>query len=144
METHPVMSPPAAELPTPWNWARKNLFSTWYNSILTVICLIVSFQIIKGIIVWATTKAQWRVLAANLPLFFAGRFPSESYWRLWVIAAIISVLGGLTWPDISLLHFRNYRRARSQLSRRKTNQPQNYELDSRLLGAFISSHLVVD
>ncbi|MEG4294343.1 amino acid ABC transporter permease [Microcoleus sp. C2C3] len=100
METIPVLPPPATESPTPWNWARKNLFSTWYNSILTVVCLIVAFQTIKGIIVWATTKAQWRVLEANLPLFFAGRFPSESYWRLWIVAAIIALLGGLTWGNI--------------------------------------------
>jgi general L-amino acid transport system permease protein len=100
METIPVLPPPATESPTPWNWARKNLFSTWYNSILTVVCLIVGFQVIKGIIFWATTKAQWRVLEANLPLFFAGRFPSESYWRLWVIAGIITLLAGLTWGNI--------------------------------------------
>lgn len=100
METSPVLPPPATESPTPWNWARKNLFSTWYNSILTVICLIVSFQVIKGIIVWATTKAEWRVLEANLPLFFVGRFPSESYWRLWVVTGIITLLAGLTWGNI--------------------------------------------
>ena len=100
METSPVLPPPATESPTPWNWARKNLFSTWYNSILTVVCLIVAFQTITGIIVWATTKAQWRVLEANLPLFFVGRFPSESYWRLWIVAGIIALLGGLTWGNI--------------------------------------------
>ncbi|WP_445248765.1 amino acid ABC transporter permease [Microcoleus sp. OTE_8_concoct_300] len=100
METIPVLPPPATESPTPWNWARKNLFSTWYNSILTVVCLIIAFQAIKGIIVWATTKAQWRVLEANLPLFFAGRFPRESYWRLWIVAALIALLGGLTWGNI--------------------------------------------
>jgi general L-amino acid transport system permease protein len=100
METLPVLPPPATESPTPWNWARKNLFSTWYNSILTIVCLIIAFQTIRGIIVWATTKAQWRVLEANLPLFFAGRFPSESYWRLWIVAAIIALLGGLTWGNI--------------------------------------------
>lgn len=100
METIPVLPPPATESPTPWNWARKNLFSTWYNSILTIVCLIVSFQVIKGIIVWATTKAQWRVLEANLPLFFVGRFPSESYWRLWVVTGIITLLAGLTWGNI--------------------------------------------
>lgn len=100
MESIPVLPPPATESPTPWNWARKNLFSTWYNSILTVVCLIVAFQTIKGIIVWATTKAQWRVLEANLPLFFVGRFPSESYWRLWIVTAIIVLLGGLTWGNI--------------------------------------------
>ncbi|MEG4989516.1 amino acid ABC transporter permease [Microcoleus sp. BR0-C5] len=100
METLPILPPPATESPTPWNWARKNLFSTWYNSILTVVCLIIAFQTIKVIIVWATTKAQWRVLEANLPLFFAGRFPRESYWRLWIVTAIIALLGGLTWGNI--------------------------------------------
>lgn len=100
METIPVLPPPATESPTPWNWARKNLFSTWYNTIFTIVCLIVSFQTIRGIIVWATTKAQWRVLEANLPLFFVGRFPSESYWRLWIVTGIISLLAGLTWGNI--------------------------------------------
>jgi general L-amino acid transport system permease protein len=125
METPPVLSPPATESPTPWNWARKNLFSTWYNSILTVICLIVAFQTIKGIIVWATKKAQWRVLEANLPLFFVGRFPSESYWRLWIVAAIIALLGGLTWGNI-------------QREERLWNPPLLIILGAAVVGAVIS------
>ena len=125
METTPVLSPPATESPTPWNWARKNLFSTWYNSILTVVCLIVAFQTIKGIIVWATTKAQWRVLEANLPLFFAGRFPSESYWRLWIVAAVIAFLGGLTWGNI-------------QREERLWNPPLLIILGAAVVGAVIS------
>ena len=125
METIPVLPPPATESPTPWNWARKNLFSTWYNSILTVVCLIVAFQTIKRIIVWATTKAQWRVLEANLPLFFAGRFPSESYWRLWIVAAIIALLGGLTWGNI-------------QRQERLWNPPLLIILGAAVVGAVIS------
>jgi general L-amino acid transport system permease protein len=125
METIPVLPPPATESPTPWNWARKNLFSTWYNSILTVVCLIVAFQTIKGIIVWTTTKAQWRVLEANLPLFFAGRFPSESYWRLWIVAAIIALLGGLTWGNI-------------QRQERLWNPPLLIILGAAVVGAVIS------
>ena len=125
METIPVLPPPATESPTPWNWARKNLFSTWYNSILTVVCLIVAFQAIKGIIVWVTTKAQWRVLEANLPLFFAGRFPSESYWRLWIVAAIIALLGGLTWGNI-------------QRQERLWNPPLLIILGAAVVGAVIS------
>ncbi|MEG4857867.1 amino acid ABC transporter permease [Microcoleus sp. K1-B6] len=125
METIPVLPPPATESPTPWNWARKNLFSTWYNSILTVVCLIIAFQTIKGIIVWATTKAQWRVLEANLPLFFAGRFPSESYWRLWIVTAIIALLGGLTWGNI-------------QRQERLWNPPLLIILGAAVVGAVIS------
>jgi len=125
METSPVLPPPPTESPTPWNWARKNLFSTWYNSILTIVCLIVAFQTIKGIIVWATTKAQWRVLEANLPLFFAGRFPSESYWRLWIVAGIIALLGGLTWGNI-------------QREERLWNAPTLILLGTAVVGALIS------
>ncbi|MEG3886528.1 amino acid ABC transporter permease [Microcoleus sp. herbarium19] len=125
METIPVLPPPATESPTPWNWARKNLFSTWYNSILTVVCLVIAFQTIKGIIVWATTKAQWRVLEANLPLFFAGRFPRESYWRLWIVALIIALLGGLTWGDI-------------QREERLWNPPLLIILGAAVVGAVIS------
>jgi len=125
METLPVLPPPATESPTPWNWARKNLFSTWYNSILTVVSLIIAFLTIKGIIVWATTKAQWRVLEANLPLFFAGRFPSESYWRLWIVTAIIAWLGGLTWGNI-------------QRQERLWNPPLLIILGAAVVGAVIS------
>lgn len=125
METIPVLPPPATESPTPWNWARKNLFSTWYNSILTVVCLIIAFQTIKRIIVWATTKAQWRVLEANLPLFFAGRFPRESYWRLWIVTAIIAWLGGLTWGNI-------------QRQERLWNPPLLIILGAAVVGAVIS------
>ncbi|PSB51244.1 amino acid ABC transporter permease [filamentous cyanobacterium Phorm 6] len=125
METYPVLPPPATESPTPWNWARKNLFSTWYNSILTVVCLIIAFQTIKGILVWATTKAQWRVLEANLPLFFTGRFPSESYWRLWIVAGIIALLGGLTWGNI-------------QREERLWNAPTLILLGAAVVGALIS------
>ncbi|MBD1829382.1 amino acid ABC transporter permease [Microcoleus vaginatus GB1-A2] len=125
METIPVLPPPATESPTPWNWARKNLFSTWYNSILTVVCLIIAFQTIKGIIVWATTKAQWHVLEANLPLFFAGRFPRESYWRLWIVTAIIALLGGLTWGNI-------------QRQERLWNPPLLIILGAAVVGAVIS------
>ncbi|MEG4571535.1 amino acid ABC transporter permease [Microcoleus sp. N3A4] len=125
METVPILPPPATESPTPWNWARKNLFSTWYNSILTVVCLIIAFQTIKGIIVWATTKAQWRVLEANLPLFFAGRFPSDSYWRLWIVTAIIALLGGLTWGNI-------------QRQERLWNPPLLIILGAAVVGAVIS------
>ena len=100
MESAPLL-PPVSASPTPWNWARKNLFSTWYNSLLTVVCLIVIFQSLKGFAIWVTTKAQWRVIEANLPLFFAGRFPRELHWRLWIIVGIITFLGGLTWGNFN-------------------------------------------
>ncbi|MDZ7958178.1 MAG: amino acid ABC transporter permease [Aulosira sp. DedQUE10] len=82
-------------------WLRKNLFSTWYNSLLTVVCLMFLFWVVKGILIWATTQAQWAVISVNLRLFLVGRFPQSLYWRVWIVLAIASTLGAVTWGIFS-------------------------------------------
>ncbi|BAY88440.1 MULTISPECIES: amino acid ABC transporter permease [unclassified Tolypothrix] len=82
-------------------WLRKNLFSTWYNSLLTVFCLILLSWVAKGILTWATTQAQWAVVSVNLRLFLVGRFPQSLYWRVWIVLAIASALGAITWGVFS-------------------------------------------
>ncbi|MHC0065552.1 amino acid ABC transporter permease [Nostoc sp. UIC 10890] len=77
-------------------WLRKNLFSTWYNSLLTVAYLVLLFWAVRGIITWATTQAQWAVIQVNLPLFLVGRFPQTLYWRIWIVLAIASILAAIT------------------------------------------------
>ncbi|MDM9379200.1 amino acid ABC transporter permease [Chlorogloeopsis sp. ULAP01] len=79
------------------NWLHKNLFNTWYNSILTVVCLFLLFWIGWGVLSWAITQAQWEVIWVNLRLFFVGRFPSTLYWRVWIVLTIASILLALTW-----------------------------------------------
>ncbi|AFY33949.1 amino acid ABC transporter permease [Calothrix sp. PCC 7507] len=79
------------------NWLRKNLFSTWYNSLLTVVCLIFLFWVIWGISTWAIFSAQWAVIQLNLPLFLVGRFPQSLYWRVWIVLAIAATLAAVTW-----------------------------------------------
>ena len=91
--------PPAAQVPTPVAWMRENLFNTWYNSILTVICLVVIFQVITGVTSWVFGVAQWTVVEANLRLFLVGRFPPELYWRLWTSGVLIAGVAGLTWGN---------------------------------------------
>ncbi|MDZ8240306.1 MAG: amino acid ABC transporter permease [Nostoc sp. ChiQUE01a] len=77
-------------------WLHKNLFSTWYNSLLTVVCLIFLFWVARGVITWATTQAQWTVIKVNLPLFLVGRFPPTLYWRAWILLAITAILSAIT------------------------------------------------
>jgi general L-amino acid transport system permease protein len=78
-------------------WVRKNLFSTWYNGILTVVFLFLLFQGLNALIVWLFTQAQWAVVTTNLRLFFVGLFPQELYWRLWLSLGIIAAIAGLSW-----------------------------------------------
>ncbi|MFM7406906.1 MAG: amino acid ABC transporter permease [Cuspidothrix sp.] len=78
-------------------WLKKNLFNNWYNTVLTIFCLIFLFSIIKGILVWVFTQAQWQVIQANLHLFLVGRFPKTLYWRVWIVFGIITTLSLITW-----------------------------------------------
>jgi general L-amino acid transport system permease protein len=73
-------------------WLRKNLFNTWYNSLLTIFCVVFLFWSLREFVTWATTQAQWTVVQANLRLFLVGRFPQTLYWRAWIVLAIASLL----------------------------------------------------
>ena len=92
----PGNRPPVNKI-TPGRWIKKNLFSTWYNSILTVLSLWLIYWVISNLIIWANTQAQWQVLEANWRLFFVGRYPVKSLWRAWVTLGVIVGLGGITW-----------------------------------------------
>ena len=97
MDSVPPIAPPVSPSLSLREWLRKNLFSTWYNSILTVICLVVLFQGLKTISLWLFTQAQWAVVQGNLRLFFVGLFPQELYWRVWLSLGIIAAIAGLGW-----------------------------------------------
>lgn len=55
---------------------------------------------LKGFAVWATTEAQWRVIPANMALYMVGLYPSEQYWRIWLLFGSLVVLAGLSWGVI--------------------------------------------
>lgn len=97
MESVPAIAPPISQSLSPVEWLRKNLFSTWYNSLLTVICFLGLFQLLTTISIWLFTQAQWAVVTANLRLFFVGLYPQELYWRLWFSLLIITTVAGLSW-----------------------------------------------
>ncbi len=89
-------APPLASS-SPLIWAKKNLFSSWFNSLLTVFCIWLLYQLVSNVWIWATTKAQWTVVSSNLRLFLVGLYPVEEFWRLWSILAIAGLLSGISW-----------------------------------------------
>ncbi|MGP0128573.1 MAG: amino acid ABC transporter permease [cyanobacterium endosymbiont of Rhopalodia musculus] len=78
-------------------WIKKNLFSTWYNILLTVISILFLYWISSGLIHWSFNQAQWEVVRANLRLFFVGRYPISLLWRAWLSLGIIITLVGFSW-----------------------------------------------
>ena len=96
MTQNSVTLPPQASF-SPWQWAKKNLFSSWFNTVLTFICIWFLYQLVSNFWIWATTKAQWAVVGSNLRLFLVGLYPVSEFWRLWSILAIAGTLSGISW-----------------------------------------------
>jgi general L-amino acid transport system permease protein len=96
MTQNPVTLPPQASF-SPWQWAKKNLFSSWFNTVLTFICIWFLYQLVSNFWIWATTKAQWAVVGSNLRLFLVGLYPVSEFWRLWSVSAIAGTLSGISW-----------------------------------------------
>ncbi|HEY9805895.1 MAG TPA: amino acid ABC transporter permease [Candidatus Obscuribacterales bacterium] len=102
--------PPPIVSPTPGQWLRRNLFNTWYNSLLTLVCLWLLFQVGQAAIAWVLTQAQWAVVQTNLRLFFIGRYPPNLAWRIWLVLASVVSLGGLTWGSLAPMRSPWYKR----------------------------------
>ena len=90
------MKPPVLTV-GPVAWVRKHLFSTWYNILLTLLGVWLLYVILKPAIQWATTKARWGVIEANLTLFMIGTYPREQIGRVWLSIFILAALIGLSW-----------------------------------------------
>jgi general L-amino acid transport system permease protein len=81
----------------PLAWLRKNLFSTWYNIVLTLLALWLLYTLLRPAIEWATTEARWGVIEANLTLFMIGQYPREQIGRVWLAIFLLACLIGFSW-----------------------------------------------
>ena len=82
---------------SPLRWLRRNLFNSWANSLLTILCLGLIYLVVSGLLRWALTTARWGVITTNLRLFMVGRYPIDQVWRVSVCVLLISFLMGLSW-----------------------------------------------
>lgn len=95
--TRAQVRPPPSERATPAAWARKNLFSNWYNSLLTVVAFALMAVILLPALRWIFGQARWAVILVNLRLFMTGTYPADQLWRAWMMLHLLAVIGGLTW-----------------------------------------------
>jgi general L-amino acid transport system permease protein len=77
-------------------WLKKNLFSTWYNVLLTAMALAFLFLVGKGVFTWVFFKANWAPVLNSLRLFAVGQYPPDQLWRVGVILLMVSFLFGLS------------------------------------------------
>ncbi len=91
-----LLTPPPSERNTPVGWLRKNLFSSWLNTLLTILSLGLIYLIVRPLLSWALNAADWAVIPANLNLLMRGRYPAAEAWRIWASVDVLAVIVGLT------------------------------------------------
>ncbi|WP_338441355.1 amino acid ABC transporter permease [Synechococcus elongatus IITB4] len=91
---------------TPIAWLRQNLFSSWLNSVITLVLVAAIAAIVGRLGFWITTEARWTVLVDNWTLFFVGRYPAAEQWRLWLWLVLLSPTLGLTWGCLATASYR--------------------------------------
>ena len=77
----------------PIEWVRKNLFNSWYNSLITIVLGAVTLYVGYRLLTFVFSTGQWEAVRVNTELFMIGLFPREERWR--VIAQVILLGGGL-------------------------------------------------
>lgn len=86
-------------------WLKDNLFSTWYNTLLTCVGVVFLYFLLKGLLTWVFVQAQWEVIPANFQILMIGSYPIEQVWRIWIVLCTLALLLGLSaaiWKGLVL------------------------------------------
>ncbi|MFO1173014.1 MAG: amino acid ABC transporter permease [Hyphomicrobiaceae bacterium] len=104
---------PISERPGPVAWARKNLFASWGNAIVTLICLYILWRAVPPFLDWAIINAIWRpdpeacraaagvgacwgIIAEKWRLILFGTYPYAEQWRPGLMVILLLVLIGVS------------------------------------------------
>ncbi|MCF2971202.1 amino acid ABC transporter permease [Synechococcus sp. Nb3U1] len=96
--------PPQEKL-SPAAWVRRNLFDSWFSTVLTLVSALVLAWALSIFWNWAFTQANWAVIPANLKIFASGTYPSSQLWRVWVVLGIVLATLGVAagaWGGVLL------------------------------------------
>lgn len=81
-------------------WAKKNLFSSPFNTVLTVLAVAFLVIALRGLVRWVFFTADWSPVTQNLRLFMIGQYPPEQAWRIATVVWLGSFLLGMTWGQV--------------------------------------------
>lgn len=93
--TSEAIRPP--DPPGALTWLKENLFSNWFDALLTIIASGVIFWVSFASIRWVFFTADWTPVLRNPILYLIGQYPRTYLWRIEVSLAVISVLFGISW-----------------------------------------------
>ena len=107
-EEEAAVRPDEPSLP-PGEWMRKNLFSSPFNTVLTIVFALGALWAYRAILNFIFSEnTQWDSVRINLRLMFTQAYPDENYTRVWVTMGIVMALGGLSLGLAKSRYSRNH------------------------------------
>lgn len=77
-------------------WVRQNLFSSWGNTLLTILSLAFLYWLARTSIDFLA-HSDWTVVTQNLLLLAIGQYPRDKLWRVLASAGLVALLGAATF-----------------------------------------------
>ena len=118
--SHPDLPPPSSSVGV-IGWIRKNLFSSPFNSLLTLLSLYLLYITVPPIIEWAFIQSDWQgesreactsggacwvFIKARFAQFMYGFYPLDQRWRVDLAAILLVLL--MAWLLIPRLPGKNW------------------------------------
>lgn len=113
----PSRRPPSEPTLGPIAWAQENLFSTPFNSVLTILAVLIIYSIVVPFVQWAFIDAAWTgtdreaclahpdgacwpFISERIGLIIYGFYDMAERWRVDVTFMVLAIgLVWLTWPN---------------------------------------------
>ena len=92
----PTDAPGRSAAPTgAWPWARRNLFRTPTDTVVTIVAAIVAVLVVHRALRFVFVTGRWDIIRVNLRLLMIGRFPEPHVLRLAVTVVVLATWAGL-------------------------------------------------
>lgn len=78
-----------------YRWARRNLFRTWGDALLTIVFGGISLYALFRFVLFLFVNARWEIIEVNLKLLMVGRWPSDELMTMAVSVVVIGLWVGL-------------------------------------------------
>ena len=89
------MKPPVG--PGPIRWMRQNLFSSWFNTLLTLASVVIIYFSVTALIRWIFLLADWTPILNFPTLYLIGQYPRDQLWRIGISLWLVAFMFGVSW-----------------------------------------------
>lgn len=96
-EGSPIERAPAPPITSPAEWVHQNLFSSWWNGLITVVAGAFAAFALWQMFEFLFVTGEWDVFRTNVRGYMVGGFPEEELWRVWAALWFVAFLSGASW-----------------------------------------------